>query len=162
MQYCDCGKKQRYEMRNQIENIVKDERVNRNRFHEVSKLEYEDIIRKFYYTFCDYKKFPTIKLDYLWLRFHESLQSTECKRCRDWNSYIEEMAELVPAEQQEQKVYLILDYGWVYEGFLPEIQTVLLNTDGLLEDFYIVSKHYEWVIAHSEDGEAMCRYWRNQ
>lgn len=33
MQYCDCGKKQCYEMRNQIEDIVKEEQLNRSRFH---------------------------------------------------------------------------------------------------------------------------------
>ena len=51
--------------------------------------------------------------------------------------------------------YLILSQGWVYEGYIPEIIAVLKETDGWLDDFYVVSKKYEYVIVHTDDGECM-------
>ena len=48
--------KEYYRIRNEIENTIKEENIDRSKFHEVSKFSYESILRKFYYTFFDYDK----------------------------------------------------------------------------------------------------------
>ena len=53
---------------------------------------------------------------------------------------------------------MILSQGWVYEGYIKEILDVLGETDGLLEDFYIVSPEFDWMIAYCDDGESAALY----
>ncbi|MBQ3566338.1 MAG: hypothetical protein IJA12_04085 [Oscillospiraceae bacterium] len=151
------SKKCCYAMRDEIEQIIKDENIDRKYFYEVSKLKYEQIIRKFYFTFCDYKKYPIIDLSYLWLRFRKELEFSEkIYFYKDFKEFIEKISVLVPDNDDDRFYYLILDYGWVYEGKLKEIQNVLYCTSVLLEDFYIVSKKFDWFIGHSDDGQSLC------
>ena len=39
-----------------------------------------------------------------------------------------------------------------------KILDVLGETDGLLEDFYIVSPEFDWMIAHCDEGEIAALY----
>ena len=41
----------KYEIRNEIEKIIKEQKIDRQQFHEVSKFKYEDVIQKLYYSF---------------------------------------------------------------------------------------------------------------
>ncbi|MDE6797919.1 MAG: hypothetical protein K2J36_07915, partial [Ruminococcus sp.] len=72
--------KERYRIRNEIEDTVKEENINRRKFHEVSKFSYENILRKFYYTFFEYDRNirysenKKIDLSYAWLRFRKNLK----------------------------------------------------------------------------------------
>jgi len=151
----------RYEVRNSIENAVKSQNIDRSRFHEVSKYRYENIIRQFYYTFFEHKdeEYLNIKdLNLKYLRFRKNLKEHfvfqyEC----EWEEYFSNMKDVID-EKEEKEYYLILDYGWVYEGYLTEICDVLLNADGppFIEDFYIISKKFEWIIYHCDDGQCMC------
>lgn len=146
----------RYEMRNQIEQVIKDKYIDRMRFHEVSKSDYQGIINKFYYSFFDYVKYPKIQFNYLWLRFHKRLETA--KRLYgfcDWEKYIDGIDNILPASEINKQFYLILDYGWVYEGYLQEIKIILKNTEYIMTDFYIVSKKYDWLICHCDDGDCM-------
>ena len=43
--------KVRYEMRNEIETILKESHIDRTKFHEASKKYYDKIIRTLYYTY---------------------------------------------------------------------------------------------------------------
>lgn len=148
----------RYWIRDEIEEIIKEENVDRSRFHEVSKYKYEEIIHKFYYSFCDYENYPTICLNYMRIHFHKRLKISKPICCKSWIEYICTIEEMIPEEQHDQEFYLILSDGWVYEGNASEIITVLSEVDGLLDDFYVVSKHFDWFIAHSDDGESMIRF----
>lgn len=150
----------RYWIRDEIEEIVKEENVDRSRFHEASKLEYESIIRKFYYSFCDYENHPKVHLEYVWLHFHERLKHSEPFRCGDWCEYIGGIETLIPEEQRSRQFYLIQSDGWVYEGYVKEIMTVLSEVDGLIDDFYVVSKHFDWFIAHTDDGDCMVYFYK--
>ena len=48
---------------------------------------------------------------------------------------------------------------WVYEMFLEELIIILSEVWGL-DDFYIVSKKYEWLITEChEDMVSLCRKW---
>ncbi|MBR1444530.1 MAG: hypothetical protein IJ583_13480 [Firmicutes bacterium] len=58
----------------------------------------------------------------------------------------------------DDKFYMILSEGWVYEGCLGEIFAVLNETTGLLEDFYIVSRKFDWFVCYCSDGDAAVLY----
>lgn len=157
------SKKYRYEMRNEIEHIIKNQKIDRNLFHEVAKWDYERVIRKMYYSFCNYKKYPTVQVSYMWTRFRENLKSTEliCTDWTDWNFYISQIEELLPKKKRSFFYYLLVDGGWVYEGTLENIQRVLKEYPIYMDDFYIMPKIKEtsWMIVHCEDGACMCRVW---
>ncbi len=147
----------RYWIRDEIEEIVKEENIDRNRFGEFSKFQYEEIIKRFYYTYVDYVKYPKIELEYCWLRFRASLNKGNdiCVR-GDWNQFLRQLWDLT--EEKEIKLYMILSQGWVYEGYAKEIFEVLGETDGLLDDFYIVSPKFDWMISYCDDGETAALY----
>ena len=148
----------RYWIRDEIEEIIKEENVDRSSFHEVSKYEYEKIIHKFYYSFCDYENYPSIRLDCMRVHFHKRLKISETVRCGDWSEYIKAIEKMIPDNQRAEEFYLILSDGWVYEGSASGIISVLSEVDGLLDDFYVVSKRFDWFIVHSDDGESMVRF----
>lgn len=52
----------RYWIRDEIEEIMKEEKIDRKRFCEYAKTEYQKVINEFYYSFADYTKFPTVEL----------------------------------------------------------------------------------------------------
>lgn len=149
----------RYWIRDEIEEIIKEENIDRSRFYEASKTEYENIIRKFYYSFADYENYPKINISYDTIHFQNRLSCSEHIHCKDWNSYIQNIKSLIDIEQHALQFYVIINDAWVYEGYLPEILSVLSEVDGLLENFYIVSKQYDWLIAHSDDGECMTKFY---
>ncbi len=157
------SKKYRYEMRNEIEHIIKNQKIDRNLFHEVAKWDYERVIRKMYYSFCNDKKYPTVQVSYMWTRFRENLKSTEliCTDWTDWNFYISQIEELLPKKKRSFFYYLLVDGGWVYEGTLENIQRVLKEYPICMDDFYIMPKIKEisWMIVHCEDGACMYRVW---
>ncbi len=154
--------KLRDEIRQEIETIIKQENIDRNNFKETSKFEYQKVIHKFYYTFYDYKKCyrnpkpdSDIDLSYFWLHFREELKHSKSIICGDWDKIIESIDTLIP--QTCDFYYLILDYGWVYEGKLKKIKKVLANTDFRLQDFYILPKRnkFNWVVCYCEDGDCL-------
>ena len=53
-----------------------------------------------------------------------------------------------------RKLFLILSYGWVYEGYINEIISVVSETDGItIEDFYIVSPKFDSFAMFCSDGD---------
>lgn len=154
-------KPERYWIRDEIEEIIKEENIDRSKFHEVSKYSYEKILRKFYYTFFEYDRNvrytepEKINLSYAWLYFRKDLNKSDTVY---WdNEYSEEIKNLVPEYSDGKSCFMILSESWVYEGEISEILKVLSETDSLLEDFYIVSKKFDWVIVYCEDGDCALR-----
>ena len=147
-----------YWIRDEVEEIIKEEHIDRKRFGEFSKFGYEEIIKKFYYTFVDYEKYPQIELNYCWLHFRNSL-TVERKFSvgGEWKEFLRQVSNWI-GENKDRKCYVILSQGWVYEGYIKEIFLVLGETDGLLEDFYIVSPDFEWIISYCDDGKCAVLY----
>lgn len=149
-------KRARYYIRDEIEEIIKEDNIDRTRFHEVSKLAYENIISRFYYSFADHENYPKADLEQMMLRFHKRLKMTESIYfIDDWVRYIRNIYSLLPDTERDNEHYLILGEGWVYEGYIPEMIAVLSETDCGLKDFYIVSKQFDRLIANSDDGVCM-------
>lgn len=149
----------RYLSRDEVENIVKEKNVDRTRFHEYSKFEYEKIIHKFYYSFCDYTDCKKISsLAYVWLKFRRSLIKTATVSERiGWNNMLNTIKEKMEYDWN-RKLYLILDDGWVYEGYIDETITVLGETSGIVEEFYIVSLDFNSMAAYCDDGGCLVFY----
>lgn len=147
----------KYWIRDEIEEIIK-ENIDRKRFGEYSKFKYEDVIKQFYYTYMNYERYPKIELSYCWLHFRDSIQKEDNIYVDgDWKRFLHRVGELLE-EKEDTKLYMILSQGWVYEGYIKEILDVLGETDSLLEDFYIVSLVFDWMIAYCEDGESAALY----
>ena len=148
----------KYWIRDEIEEIVKEEKIDRRRFGEYSKLKYEDVIKRFYYSYMNYEKYPKIELSYCWLHFRDSLQKEDNIYVDgDWKQFLHRVGELIE-EKEDTKLYMILSQGRVYEGYLKEMLDVLGETDSLLDDFYLVSQDFDWMIAYCDEGESAALY----
>lgn len=77
----------------------------------------------------------------------------------EWTDFLQKLQSLI-SQTTDVKFYMILSEGLVYEGYVDEIFCILKETDGLLEDFYIVSIKFDWVIAYCTDGECAVMYWK--
>lgn len=150
-----------YRIRNEIENTIKEENIDRSKFHEVSKFSYENILRKFYYTFFEYDKNirysepKKIDWSYAWLNFRKNLNHSEIIRLYYDDRDIESIKSLVPDYSDNKKCFGIVD-GWVYEGEILEMLTAF-SAVYLTTDFYIISKKFDWVVVNCEDGECLWR-----
>ena len=148
----------RYWSRIEIEEIVKDKNIDRTRFYEYSKNKYQQVIKKFYYSFADYKNHPRIDLNYLWLHFRKELNQIYCEYSgSDWETSLYKIKELL-AYNWNRKLFLILYDGWVYEGYIDEVLSVLAETDGIIEDFYIVTPEYDKFAMYCNDGDCIIIY----
>ncbi|MCM1313799.1 MAG: hypothetical protein NC040_01455 [Muribaculaceae bacterium] len=154
--------KERYRVRNEIENTIKEENIDRSKFHEVSKLSYENIIRKFYYTFFEYDKniryFEPEKIDlsYAWLNFRKNLKTSDTIRLHYDDTDINSIKSLIPDYSDNKKYFGIVADGWVYEGEISEI-LMAFSEIYFVTDFYIMSKKFDWVVVNCEDGECLWR-----
>ncbi|MBR1736691.1 MAG: hypothetical protein IJ736_06700 [Firmicutes bacterium] len=149
----------RYWIRDEIEDIIKEYNIDRNNFYEYSKFRYKDIIQKFADNFVDRSKTRRIDLNYCWLNLKKDLQVSEpiIEYRISWTDFLRKVREKMP-ETDDNKFYMILSEGWVYEGFLDEIFAVLNETTGNLEDFYIVSRKFDWFVCYCSDGDAAVLY----
>ncbi len=162
MKNLTANQKIRYEMRNEIETIIKKHEIDRKKFHEAEKNDYEKIIRKLYFTFCDYEKYPKVQIPYMWTRFRDNLNQTPLIQTSwdNWEQYIDRIDSLIPEKISRPPYYLIVDGGWLYEGMLNEIKEVLLDYPDSMEDFYLFPRDYKWLINHCDDGDCMYRIWK--
>ena len=148
----------KYWIRTEIEEIIKEISVDRERFYEYSKTDYQKIINRFYYAFADYKKYPEIELSYCWLHFRQELKEIDCvSETIGWKSMLAKIKERLSYDWNK-KIYLILSDGWVYEGYIDAITDVLNEVDGLLDDFYIVTPQFDKFAAYTDDGQCLCIY----
>ncbi len=143
----------RYWIRDEIEEIIKEKNINRDRFYEYSKTSYKRITDRFLHTFVDCHNVSNISLSYCRLHFKKELKMLH-KINNDfvWTDFLNKLKELTPIMNND-KAYMILSEGWVYEGYIDEIFAVLNETDALLEDFYIVSRKFDWFISYCDDGQ---------
>ncbi len=141
----------RYRIRDQIEDVIKERGIDRARFREYSKLKYRSVIRGFNSRFCVGGSSPSGRsLSFRALRFAPGLERRHIDcffRTRDWPRYLDAIKSAVP--QDEPRLFLLLEEGWVYEGYADELFAVLCECGGCLSDFYILSPKFRWVIAVS-------------
>lgn len=151
-----------YRTRDEVEEIIKENNIDRSEFHEVSKLSYENILRKFYYTFFEYDRNvryaqqQKINLSYAWLHFRKELSHSDTILLHYNDTDIDSIKSLIPEYSDNMKCFCILADGWVYEGKLSAMLNVIPEVS-VMTDYYIISKKFDWVVVSCEDGESLCR-----
>lgn len=147
--------------RDDIENIVKEANIDRSRFHEFSKFDYEDVLKKFYYSFADYERFATSKVELSHRGLHVR-NGFECSviaswyRVNTWNEYLHEMKTAIISNGDE-KLFFILPTGFVYEGYADEIFHVL-GREKHEFDYFIVSSKFDWFAVDDQIEECTFMY----
>ncbi|MCM1507322.1 MAG: hypothetical protein NC177_09345 [Ruminococcus flavefaciens] len=155
-------KPERYRVRDEIEETIKEENIDRSKFHEVSKFSYENILQKFYYTFFEYDRNlgysepKKIDLSYAWLNFRKSLNYSGTIRLYYDERDIDSVKKLVPDYSDDKICFGIVEDGWVYEGEISAMLTAFSEIY-FKTDFYIISKKFDWVVVNCEDGECLWR-----
>lgn len=85
------------------------------------------------------KEFKELHREYAFADFEKSLYKIKEILSYNWN----------------KKLFLILSDGWVYEGLIDEILSVLAGTDGIIEEFYIVTPEYNKLVVYSDDSDTI-------
>ena len=149
----------RYWSRIEIEAIVKELNIDRNRFYEYSKTNYQKVINRFYYSFLEHKNNSQPSLNYCWLNFRKELKKTcSIPESMGWVNMLISIKENFDYDWSK-KLFLILQDGWVYEGYIEEMISILSEIDGLAGgDFYIVTPQYDKFVAYCDDGNCLVFY----
>lgn len=145
-------------VRDEIEHIIKEKNIDRSQFCEFIKLKYEEILEKFYFTFCDRKNFTPsiISFERGGLHFRNNLESVciaGVLQSENWLDYLN----TIKGEILDSKLFLIL-FGWVYEGYTEEIINVLCEAEEWADFFYILSPKFDWFIVHDYIEECAVLY----
>ena len=148
--------------RDDIEEIIKEKQIDRNRFHEFSKINYVDILKKFFFSFSNIKNFPTnprpLAINRMHFRSDLKKEAIDCiLRTDNWCEYMSTIKSAIT--DNEKKLFLILSDGWVYEGEIKEM-FIVLNEMWNINDFYIVSSKFNWFIPVSRIEENAVMYSR--
>ena len=137
-------------MREAIEKVIKEFNLDRSRIFAVSHLKYADIIKKIVKTFV--KNGGLLHWSNIEYRFNTcfTLKTQYIGNNRLW---YQQLDKIIPDTLHyvlfEDTVNFQPKY-WLYEMFPNEMITVI-NESECLDDFYIVSKKFKWLI--SEDHE---------
>lgn len=137
-------------VRKNVEQIVKDFSLNRDRVFEVSKQSYDEITKKIEHTFVAHG--GTIH----WANMGNfkpniPLLSVDCSSNTLW---FEKLDEMIPPQNA---VYVLLEEYrqnpkyWLYEMHLEELKVMLRELE-FLKDYHIVSKKYDWLISENHHG----------
>ncbi|MBE6901509.1 MAG: hypothetical protein E7478_03460 [Ruminococcaceae bacterium] len=137
-------------MRDEIERVIKELRLDRSRVFEVSHLQYASIIRRIEQTFV--KNGGSLHWSNIEMRFAPSL-SVKTQYIGDHPMWISELERIIPDTLHyvlfEDNVDMRAKY-WVYEMRPREMITVLSEVE-MLHDFYIVSKKMKWLISECHE-----------
>ena len=133
-------------MRDMIENIIKDCRLDRSRIFEVSHLKYADIIKKIEKTFV--KNGGPIHWSNIENRFNPSftLKMQDTGGNRFWYQKLD----MIIPDALHYALFEGTSHYWLYEMYPKEIITVINESEGL-DDFYIVSKKFKWLISECHE-----------
>jgi hypothetical protein len=90
-------------------------------------------------------------LNYVWLNFRDNLKKVYSQY--DWEKALDGIKQYFD-RIGSRKLFLILSDGWVYEGYINEIISVVSEIDGTtIEDFYIVSPKFDSFDMFCSDGD---------
>ena len=139
------------QVRSEIEQAIKEYQIDRKRFFEVSKQSYSQIQEKIESTFVDKSKHWNA--DIHWANMGNYNPKLKCVSVplEKWDDWIAELPSIIPSPNDA--VYVLFesnkDYQpkyWLYEAFIDELTSILCGINGP-DDFYIVSKKFNWLIS---------------
>ncbi len=139
-------------IRNEIERVIKENCIERSRCFECSKIMYSSIIKKIEQTFVLHG--GDIHWSNMGHGFNPKLQckTRDISKDRMW---VARLPQILP--EREKFVYALFEDRknyqpkyWVYEMGIPELICIIAEVYGL-NDFYIVSKKFEWLISECHE-----------
>ena len=137
-------------IRDEIEQIVKENRIDRSRFFEVSKQSYNQIKGNIEKVFVDKSKNRNKDIHWVNMGNYNTKLRCVCVAMEDWSSWKAELISIIPSTDS---VYVLFEDSknyepkyWLYESYINELIFILGEINGL-DDFYIVSKKYDWLIS---------------
>lgn len=138
-------------MRDDIEHVIKELKMDRSRIFEVSKIKYMDIIHRIEHTFVlDY---GNIHWSNMGNGFQQHISCHYVDICNQplWYHHL---SDIVP--HPEEPVYVLFEDTknyepkyWLYEMWIMEF--ILLVDELNPDDFYLVSKKYDWLISENHE-----------
>ena len=117
------------EPRNEIEAIIKNHGISRNRFFEVDKFSYKSVLNRIISKFINIEESKgfDFNLHRGYLRYNPKLRCTVLYSAQeDWWQWFRLLPNLL--NNLESSVYIVFvgsDYSWIYEGFLQELIQIL-------------------------------------
>lgn len=143
-------------MRKEVERVIKEQGLARSRAFEVSKMSYAGILKKIQDTFVYHGG------DMHWSNMGYLKPQLCCKYIpiHGQRLWYHALPQILPAP--EEPVYTLFEDTqnyqakyWLYEMYLPELITILDEVNGL-DDFYIVSKKYDWLLSENHEDIVAC------
>jgi len=129
-----------FSIRKDIERAIKELQINRDDFQEISKLRWKEILLKVVECFVQ-KTHYTHDLHWAWNRLKEPCNILRFDNNNGYR-YIEELID-------DKYVWFITEDSsgkfWLYEG-KPEIISKVIEESYYIDEYYIVSKKYEWIL----------------
>lgn len=138
-------------LRDEIEQIIKDLKIDRKKFFEVSIHTYKQITKRIESAFVDKSK--QWDSDIHWANMGHYRPNLKCiaTEYNNWSSWTATLSNVIPSP--DNSLYLLLEDTknyqpkyWLYEVYLREMILVLGESE-MLDDLYIVSKKYDWLIS---------------
>lgn len=138
-------------VRKNIEQIIKDFSLDRNKVFEVSKQKYSEILKKITYTFS----LNNETIHRANMGHYKQGLSVTASDCSNNTLWFEKLGEIIP--RSENAFYVLTEECrqrpkyWVYEMHTQELKTILREAE-FLNDYYIVSKKFDWLISENHHG----------
>ena len=136
--------------RDEVEQVVKQLKIDRVRFFEVSKQSYMQIIKNTEDAFVDKSKRWNEDIHWANMGHYRSELNVVTEIMQEWPSWIEKLPRIIPTPNKP--VYALFEdvkaytpKYWLYEAYICELMLVLNETCHF--DFYIVSKKFDWLIS---------------
>lgn len=139
-------------IRSEIERVIKENHIERSSCFECSKITYSSIINKIEQTFLLHG--GDIHWSNMGQGFNPKLPC-KTKNISEDRMWITRLPLILP--ESEKFVYVLFEDRknyqpkyWVYEMCIPELICIIGEVYGL-DDFYIVSKKFEWLISECHE-----------
>jgi len=135
------------DVRDSIEQLIKEQKIDRARFFEVSKHSYKQIIKKIEYVFVDKSMRWDNGIHWANMGNYNPKLNWTGILLKGWDDWMAELPYIIP--NSNDAMYILFEGRtkyWLYEAFISELTSIL----GEIEepgDFYIVSKKIDWLIS---------------
>ena len=136
--------------RDEIERIVKEYAIDRSRFFEASKQAYKQITETVEGAFVDKSKRWDAGIHWSNMGHYHPRAACVYRAMNGWAGWMDALRGVIPADDP---VYVLFEdcqqYApkyWVYESYRNELLFMLNEINGL-DDVYVVSKKYDWLIS---------------
>ena len=139
------------DIRNEIERVIKENALDRERCFECSKIKYRSIMKSIEQKFtCDNNiHWSNMGQGFKQNLFHKMIDVSED------SMWVQKLSKIIPSN--ESLVYALFEdvinfqpKYWIYEMCIPELICIIGNVN-CLDDFYIVSKKFEWLISENHE-----------